>query len=159
MSLSIGKRIRLIRKKRGMTQKALGLALGFSDKQADVRMNQYESGSRTPNHALLEKMAATLDVSPKALNVPDFKSDLDLLFLLFSLEDEFGFRISRSGSYTYLMLDEAGSRDPALQNLFSTWSSYAEMLKSGQISREEYDRWRYTLGLPKSKKRTQAPSG
>lgn len=31
-----------------MTQKYLGLQLGFPDKSADVRMAQYETGSRTP---------------------------------------------------------------------------------------------------------------
>ena len=46
--MAIGERIRFIRNLRGMTQKWLGQAVGFPEKTADVRMAQYESGSRTP---------------------------------------------------------------------------------------------------------------
>ena len=46
--MAIGERIRFIRNLRGMTQKWLGQAVGFPPKTADVRMAQYESGSRTP---------------------------------------------------------------------------------------------------------------
>lgn len=153
--MSIGKRIRHIRKRKGMTHKMLGLAVGFPEKQADIRMSQYESGSRTPNRALLEKMTAALDVSPNALSVPDISGNLELIHFLFALEDTYGFRISRSGSFTYLILSEAESHDPELQNLLFSWSSYAQMLKAGQINQEEYDHWRYTFGTPKTKKRTQ----
>jgi len=47
--MAIGERIRFIRNLRGMTQKGLGAAVGFDEKTADVRIAQYESGTRTPN--------------------------------------------------------------------------------------------------------------
>ena len=46
--MAIGERIRFFRNLRGMTQKWLGQAVGFPQKTADIRMAQYESGSRTP---------------------------------------------------------------------------------------------------------------
>ena len=46
--MSIGERIRYIRNLRGMTQKELGKAIGFDDRTADIRIAQYESGTRTP---------------------------------------------------------------------------------------------------------------
>ncbi len=46
--MAIGERIHFLRMLRGMTQKALGIAVGFPEKSADVRMAQYETGSRTP---------------------------------------------------------------------------------------------------------------
>lgn len=46
--MAIGERIHYFRVKRGLTQKQLGLGLGFPEKSADVRMAQYESGTRTP---------------------------------------------------------------------------------------------------------------
>ena len=46
--MAIGERIHFFRTMRGMTQKYLGMALGFSEKSADVRLAQYENGSRTP---------------------------------------------------------------------------------------------------------------
>ena len=47
--MAIGERIRFFRNLRGMTQKYLGIQVGFPEKTADIRMAQYESGSRTPN--------------------------------------------------------------------------------------------------------------
>ena len=60
--MSPGKRIRSFRLKRGMTQRALGMAVGFPAKTADIRIAQYESGARTPKHDLLCILAQTLEV-------------------------------------------------------------------------------------------------
>lgn len=46
--MAISERIHFFRTMRGMTQKYLGMALGFPEKSADVRLAQYENGSRTP---------------------------------------------------------------------------------------------------------------
>ena len=143
--MAISERIRCIRKKKGLTQKDLGVAIGFSEQVAEIRISQYESGSRTPKREILEKMASALDVSPKALSVPDIDGETDLLFTLFALEDRYGFQICRSGSHLYLMLNESDKQGPQLQELLSAWSSYAEMLKTGKITKKEYDQWRYTF--------------
>ena len=50
--MAIGERIRFIRNLRGMTQKYLGTLVGFPEKTADIRMAQYESGTRTPKAEL-----------------------------------------------------------------------------------------------------------
>ena len=69
--MAIGERIHFFRLLRGMTQKYLGMALGFPEKSADVRLAQYETGSRTPKADLTAALAQVLDVSPHALSVPD----------------------------------------------------------------------------------------
>ena len=46
--MAIGERIRFIRNLRGMTMKYLGMAVGFEEKTADVRIAQYEKGARSP---------------------------------------------------------------------------------------------------------------
>ena len=51
--MAIGERIRFIRNLRAMTQKWLGMAVGFPEKTADIRMAQYESGSRSPKEDLI----------------------------------------------------------------------------------------------------------
>ena len=38
--MAIGERIRFFRNKRGMTQKYLGVLMGFPEKAADIRMAQ-----------------------------------------------------------------------------------------------------------------------
>ena len=73
--MAIGERIRFIRNLRGMTQKWLGQAVGFPQKTADVRMAQYESGSRTPKEDLVKELAYVLEVSPLALSIPDIDSN------------------------------------------------------------------------------------
>ena len=77
--MAIGERIRFIRNLRGMTQKWLGQAVGFPQKTADIRMAQYESGSRTPKEDLVNALANVLEVSPLALRIPDIDSDLGFI--------------------------------------------------------------------------------
>lgn len=57
-----------------MTQKYLGIQVGFPEKTADIRMAQYESGSRTPKVDLTNTLAQVFEVSPQALTVPDIDS-------------------------------------------------------------------------------------
>ena len=85
--MAIGERLRFFRNLRGMTQKYLGQVVGFPEKTADIRMAQYESGSRTPKAELTESLAGALGVSPLALSVPDIDSYLGLMHTLFTLED------------------------------------------------------------------------
>jgi transcriptional regulator with XRE-family HTH domain len=79
---------------RGMTQKALGVAVGFPESSADVRIAQYESGARTPKRELLCQLAAPLGVSPSQLTVPRIKNSEELCSLLAALEDECGIELS-----------------------------------------------------------------
>lgn len=92
--MSLGRRIRHYRMLRGMTQKALGIAAGFSPETADIRIAQYESGVRTPKHALLCTLAEALGVSSTALDIPRIKSHKVLKQLLLALEDEYGLTIT-----------------------------------------------------------------
>ena len=91
--MAIGERIRFFRNLRGMTQKYLGQVVGFPEKTADIRMAQYESGSRTPKAELTANLAAALGVSPLALSVPDIDSYLGLMHTLFTLEDRYGLTV------------------------------------------------------------------
>ena len=92
--LNTGMRLRHFRILRGMTQKALGVMVGFPKSSADVRIAQYESGARMPKRELLCRLAAVLGVSPSALAVPCIKSGEELCSLLAALEDECGIELS-----------------------------------------------------------------
>ena len=94
--MAISERIHFFRNLRGMTQKYLGLQLGFPDKSADVRMAQYETGSRTPKADITAALAQVLDVAPEALNVPDIDSYIGLMHTLFALEDIYGITVSEA---------------------------------------------------------------
>lgn len=92
--MSPGRRIRHYRMLRDMTQKALGIATGFSPETADIRIAQYESGARMPKHALLCTLAEALGVSPSVLDIPRIKSREMLNQLLLALEDEYGLTVT-----------------------------------------------------------------
>ena len=98
--MAIGERIRFIRNLRGMTQKYLGTLVGFSEKTADIRMAQYEAGTRTP------------------------KEDRD--------------------GEVILRFDSKKGRDAAnISKRLKDWAPIAEKYRAGEISKDEYDKWRY----------------
>ena len=111
--MAIGERIRFIRNLRGMTQKYLGTLVGFPEKTADIRMAQYESGTRTPKEDLTKKLAAALDVSPLALNVPDIDSHFGIMHTLFALEDRYGLIIEIRDGEMLFRIDPRRSKEAA----------------------------------------------
>ena len=142
--MAIGERIRFIRNLRGMTQKYLGIAAGFDEKTADVRMAQYESGTRTPKDNLVNSLAAALEISPEALTVPDIDSYIGLMHTLFTLEDLYGLKINNLDGELCLTLDKSkGFSYLSMFEMFSAWQKEYDKLKSREITREEYDTWRY----------------
>ena len=59
-------------------RKYLGTIVGFPERSADVRLAQYETGTRKPKAELTAALAQALDVSPHALDVPDIDSYIDV---------------------------------------------------------------------------------
>ena len=142
--MAIGERIKFFRSLKGMTQKFLGASVGFHERTADIRIAQYESGSRTPKAELTEALANTFGVSTIALNVPDIDTDLGLMHTLFALEDTYGFKIDKIDGQICLCLDIHDKNANSIYSRFSDWQKEAEKYRNGEISKEEYDRWRYT---------------
>ena len=123
----IGKRIRFIRKKRNMTMKYLGMAVGLPENNADIRISQYESGTRTPKDDLLFKIANELGVSPDTFSVPDLDTISGVMHTLFILEDLYSFRCASD----------------KLKMAINEWHRKYESYSKGEISKEQYDDWRY----------------
>ena len=142
--MAIGERIHFFRILRGMTQKYLGMALGFPEKSADVRLAQYENGSRTPKVDLTAALAQILEVSPHALAVPDIDSYVGLMHTLFTLEDRYGLKICECNGEIHLRVDVFQGKEAArLHEMLCSWQQAAAMLEGGEISKEDYDKWRY----------------
>ena len=142
--MAIGERIHFFRTMRGMTQKYLGMALGFPEKSADVRLAQYENGSRTPKADVTAALAQALDVSPKALDVPDIDSYTGLMHTLFTLEDRYGLYVDEMDGEICLKVNVRKNKDAAqLHEMLCAWRQAAAMLEAGEISKEDYDKWRY----------------
>lgn len=142
--MAIGERIHFFRNLRNMTQKYLGMAVGFPEKTADVRMAQYESGIRTPKADLTAALAQTLDVSPQALDVPDIDSNVGLIHTLFALEDLRGLKIGEIDGELCLRLDKSKGRTyEEMFKMLDAWRQQTAKLEVGEITKEEYDQWRY----------------
>ena len=142
--MAIGERIHFFRIMRGMTQKYLGMLVGFPEKSADVRLAQYETGSRKPKADLTAALAQSLGVAPQALDIPDIDSYIGLMHTLFVLEDIYGLTISEADGEICLKINKDKSKDAAeLLKILSAWKEQADKLSAEEISREDYDQWRY----------------
>ncbi len=151
--MAIGERIRFIRNLRGMTQKWLGIQAGLPEKTADIRMAQYESGTRVPKEDLTEKIADALNVSPSALNVPDIESYVGVMHTLFALEDLYALKIDEVDGEPVIRLNKNSREYLKMVEMFLVWQKQAQRWHDGEITKEEYDQWRYsypeldTLGM------------
>lgn len=142
--MAIGERIHFFRNLRGMTQKYLGLQIGFPEKSADVRMAQYETGSRTPKADITSTLAQVLDVAPEALNVPDIDSYIGLMHTLFALEDIYGITIGEiDGELCFKIKKDKGQTTDRILRMLTAWQEQAAKLEAGEIDKETYDKWRY----------------
>jgi len=146
--MAVGDRIKKIRNMRCMTQQELGLAVGFDEKSADIRIAQYESGTRTPKEKIITKISDVLKVNPKALDRPDIDSEEGVIHTLFMLEDMYGVQIASVNGKLCLLLDKSKSSIyPTLFDIFSTWQKEAEKFGNGEITEEEYNTWRYNYHI------------
>ena len=56
--ITFGRKLKHLRQKNHLTQKELGIAVGFPDSCADVRIAQYEGDVRTPKEDLMKLFAS-----------------------------------------------------------------------------------------------------
>ncbi|MGN0785781.1 MAG: transcriptional regulator [Christensenellales bacterium] len=128
----------------GMTQKYFGQLPEFPKKTAEVHVAKYETGARTTEADLAESLAGVLGGSPLALSVLDIDSYLGLIHTLFTLEDRYGLKIDEADGEVCLKVDVRKNKDAAqLHEMLCAWRQAAAMLKAGEITQDEYDRWRY----------------
>ncbi len=136
--MAIGERIKHIRNLKNFTQKYLGQLIGFPEKTADIRIAQYESGTRTPKADITKELAKALEVSPLALDVPEIDSELGLIHTLFALEDLYGLQPEENDGEIKLSI----SNESVLRTV-KAWTEQNAKLKAGEITKEEYNKWRY----------------
>ena len=143
----IGDKIHRIRDLRGMTQKQLGMAVGFDEKSADVRIAQYESNTRTPKSELLSEIADILDVNINSLKNPSLDNTETFIHLLFDLEQES--KKHHTNNFSIISVtDELGNPQPAIQfhnhllnEFLSEWQLRRKELSEKIITEEEYVEW------------------
>ena len=62
---------------------------------------------------------------------------------LFALEDLYGLQIGEIDGEVCLRLDKKGINYLNMFDMFTAWQSEAEKLRNEEITKEEYDNWRY----------------
>ncbi len=146
--MAVGDRMKRIRNFRKMTMKELGMAVGFDESSADVRIAQYENNSRKPKEELLERIAQALDVSIFALRDTRAYTDVDLLHAFFDWEE------GRLGVNLFTAIDDttdpeyprecvALSFDYSLLDVcMEEWLRRRIQLRDGEITRDEYQEWK-----------------
>lgn len=142
--MAVGDRIKRVRKFRGMTQKELGTVIGFDEKTADVRIAQYESGTRTPKEDMLRKITEILDVNYRSIYEPSLYAAEDVMYTLFELDEhypdislhevedeEYGEK-HMAVSFNYFLLD----------GFIQEWKIRKQQLDNEEITKEEYTEWK-----------------
>ncbi len=141
--MAIGNRIKLFRNMRNLTQKELGAKVGFPFNATDVRIAQYESEKRVPKDDMVNKLASILDVSPAAIRVPEIDTYIGVMHTLFALEDTFGIKVNKIDGELCISLDKTNSSYLSMFEMLNSWQMEYEKLQNGEITKEEYDHWRY----------------
>ena len=124
----LGKSIREIRLRRGLTQREVSEAIGGISESA---LRSYELGERRPKQNTLERIAETLDVAPACFDTYGIERYDELVHALFLLEDRFGIEPCADGSIRFT--------DEVIQSCVCTWRDWKEFLEKGKITREEYE--------------------
>ena len=162
--MELGQKIKKIRMFRVMTQRELGIRLGYDRKSADVRIAQYESGARVPKRETLSLMADILRVNILNFIRPHPGSAEDLMQLLFWLDEEnrdavFLFAMERgrgktdgdSHSGTAFYPDAVGGRPVVgirfehgkMGEYLQNWLEKKQQLENQEISEKDYLEWKW----------------
>lgn len=121
--MTFGQKLLKYRLMRNMTQKDLGLAVGFSAATADSRIRKYEKDIMAPKKDIREKIAQALDIHISALSDVDIASPEDMIQSLFQFEDEYSMKIDKIDGKIALTFDESKANCDQLLGFLYAWHS------------------------------------
>ena len=125
--------IRKFRKIKNLTQKQVGNMLNSSD----VRIRQYELGSRKPKEKILKDISDALEINHEYLSNPTYPySKKDIIAILFKAEDIISISLTNNNGIVF--------KDAEMCKMISDWKVIQEKLNNGEISLLEYDLWKAT---------------
>lgn len=131
--METGKKIKLIRTMRGLTQKQLGELSGIHE----VAIRKYELGKNLPKEEQLKKIADALNVNVNSLLEFNIEADGDVLPLLFAIDDKFSMEIKDSENGIGLFFD-----NPNLIQFLKDWQAMKELLDNGSQTEANYELWK-----------------
>ena len=145
--MTLGKKIRKYRVLKGLTQRELGLAVGFSEATADSRIRKYELDIIKPKDSMREKIARALEVDLSAISDIDIATYEDVMQVLFLFEEVFGMEVEIRGGKTMLVFDNGNRRIQALLSSLKLWRMQKTVLLLSHGSptadqKKKYEIWK-----------------
>ncbi len=149
--MDLGTKIKRTRHMRGLSLKQLGLMVGLDEKNAGVRIAQYESNNRKPRPELLKKIAEALEIDYRYLKYSDDSIDSDnLMFKLFDIAENYHLYIRETPDE---ILPNEFYRSVEFMNemvnqYLKEWKVRMHEYQHSVISEEEYHAW--MMNFPKT---------
>jgi transcriptional regulator with XRE-family HTH domain len=162
--MTLADKIKKIRQFRGLTQKQLGMGIGFHEKNADSRIRQYEIEGRIPRDGYLMKIAEILSINPINFTGGEpgsaeyimqnffwLEETSPGLVRLFPLEKNKGkVNSSPDSSVKYWDSDAWPAHSPTgiwinnklVDGFLREWLIRKDELKVGSITKDEYFEWK-----------------
>ena len=131
--MNTGKKIKLIRTFRGLTQKELGDLAGIHE----VAIRKYELGKNLPKPEQLRKIADALNVNVNTLAEFDIQTDGDILPLLFAIDEVFPATIKEVDGTPGIFFE-----NKSLVQFLKDWQAMKELLQSGSQTQDNYEIWK-----------------
>lgn len=148
--MTVGEKIKIARKIKGLTQKELGFLVDLTSN----RIMKYENGIRNPKESVLKEIADGLGVSVEYFT--DFNIDTynNVMHMLFELDTKYGIDISPSDNILNDLTQYSVSfKDNSLNARIGSWHKeimHLDILDAldelDDEAKEEYELWK--LGYP-----------
>ena len=144
--MTLGDKIRKYRTLKGLTQKELGLKVGFSAATADSRIRKYEKDLMAPKIDIRKRIADALNVDLSALSDIDIHSDEDIMQVLFFLEEACELEIERTLEETRLIFRNDNANTTQLISYLYSWYIQKKNLPSDtdesyHDAKSQYQAW------------------
>ena len=137
--MTLGEKIKKYRLMKNLTQKDLGIKVGFSAATADSRIRKYEKDIMAPKNDIRQKIADALDIDLSALSDINIESYEDIMQILFLFVENLGMEIERKDGKTHLIFDDNNKDIEKFISYLYIWHSQKKNLisTSDTISTEE----------------------
>jgi len=140
--MTVGEKIKYYRTLNGLTQKELGKKALGTIGDSSLRIYKYENDVMAPKANYRESIANALNVDVEALSDIDIQSNVDIMHILFLLENTQGLRVHRENGKVFLSFDETGNTDEELLTFLNFWENAASKEKDTTEKQTEYELWK-----------------
>lgn len=140
MRMKIGQRIKKARLHRGLTQRELGLLVGFSKNSADVRIAQYESSSRKPKADIKERLSEVLKMNPRYFFMSEEFITEDIILIMLELDEKLNIDLTpvygKSRTRVSVHFD-----CELIDDFLIDWMKQKQALAKNTITKQQYIDW------------------